>query len=306
MSDKCAKCEDALPTDGGLVLCRGCNGNYHYKCSIKASTYENKGKAEKSKWRCERCRTGGKRLQDDEATPIEKQKDIGQLALEIAKMSEQIKENTKCQKFVAEQYDEIIKGQQDLGDHIKNLERQIAHLMQSCADKDRKISSLQARINEMEQKQYEKNFEVHGVIETEEEDEKSIVCRVTEKMGIALTEDDIEVASRLEKRKQDDKIVRNRPIIVMLKSKKKRDEIIQRRRITVLNSEIVNRKEVGKIYVVEQLSSYNKSLLWEAKNRAREKEWKFVWVQNCNVLARKEEGSRIINLKDFDDINKIK
>lgn len=105
----------------------------------------------------------------------------------------------------------------------------------------------------------------------EQEETKQIVNRVAKKIGIEVNVKEIDVVQRSGK-KRDEIAGRVRPIIVKMFSKKLRDAIRKKRRTTILNSEIINSTSTGKIYVVEQLSSFNKSLLWGIKKERERNE----------------------------------
>ena len=45
------------------------------------------------------------------------------------------------------------------------------------------------------------------------------------------------------------------------------------------------------IYINDQLTAYNRRLLWTAKTKAKECNWKFTWVRNGSICARKNENS---------------
>lgn len=62
------------------------------------------------------------------------------------------------------------------------------------------------------------------------------------------------------------------------------------------------------IYINDQLTFTNRRLLWLAKTKANEAKWKFVWVRNGNIFARKNENSSFIiisNAADIESINNV-
>ena len=83
---------------------------------------------------------------------------------------------------------------------------------------------------------------------------------------------------------------------------------IERHRIDekiINNTEGENSSNVKYIYINDQLTYNNRQLLWIAKTKAHEVKWKFVWVRNGNILARKNENSPSIIINNAADIESI-
>ena len=56
----------------------------------------------------------------------------------------------------------------------------------------------------------------------------------------------------------------------------------------------------------EQVPYYLKELKWKARTLATEKNWKYVWITDGKIFARKSDNMRairVINEKDLDFIN---
>lgn len=59
----------------------------------------------------------------------------------------------------------------------------------------------------------------------------------------------------------------------------------------------------SRFFVNEHLSPQTKLLLKQAKEKAKIKSFKFVWVQNGNILARKAENTKIFLIAKPEDLN---
>lgn len=59
------------------------------------------------------------------------------------------------------------------------------------------------------------------------------------------------------------------------------------------------------IYINDQLTFNNRKLLWIAKTKAHEANWKYVWVKNGNIFARKIENAPSIIINNATDIESI-
>lgn len=49
----------------------------------------------------------------------------------------------------------------------------------------------------------------------------------------------------------------------------------------------------------------NRRLLWLAKTKAKEANWKFAWVRNGHIFAKKNENSPLFTIKNNADIEVI-
>lgn len=68
---------------------------------------------------------------------------------------------------------------------------------------------------------------------------------------------------------------------------------VERHRVdaSIINSGENNISSPKYIYLNDQITYNNRQLLWIAKTKANEARWKFVWVKNGNIFARKKENS---------------
>ena len=49
----------------------------------------------------------------------------------------------------------------------------------------------------------------------------------------------------------------------------------------------------------------NRHLLWISKNKAKEQNWKYVWIKDGRILAKKDDGARVIQVAKEGDVNLI-
>lgn len=60
-----------------------------------------------------------------------------------------------------------------------------------------------------------------------------------------------------------------------------------------------------KLYINEHLTKKNQTILYETKQNAKKKNFKFVWVRDCKILVRKNETSRIFTIRSLEDMESI-
>ena len=135
-----------------------------------------------------------------------------------------------------------------------------------------------------------------------------VVKKIAASINVDITEDDISKAYRL--KKQEDKI------IVEFSSLKKKSELmekIERPRVDAKTINDENNTEGNNsntnnskyLYINDQLTFNNRQLLWLAKTKAKECNWKFVWVRNGKIFARKNENSSLNIINNAADIESI-
>lgn len=82
---------------------------------------------------------------------------------------------------------------------------------------------------------------------------------------------------------------------------------IRRTKKTILPSDIgINQKSKKPILIVEQLTKHNQELLYNARSLRTSSNFKFVWSNDGQILARLQQGSKVIRIKDTNHINQLK
>ncbi|CAG9819880.1 unnamed protein product [Phaedon cochleariae] len=180
-------------------------------------------------------------------------------------------------------------------DDVKVLMRKFEELKRDNNNMKKEISNLNSRVNELEQHSRSKNIVIQGVPENNNENLISIVEQISNFLGVEV-KDNVEFANRV----QSMKPVPGKPknIVVGFASKILRDQVIalakqKRKNSSNPKNGIKINEIIESVYINEHLTSNNQSLLREAKEAARTKNFKFVWVKNGNIFMRKDERSRV-------------
>ncbi|XP_075990264.1 uncharacterized protein LOC142985907 [Anticarsia gemmatalis] len=165
-------------------------------------------------------------------------------------------------------------------------------------------SALEERANDLEKIDKEKNIEIACLMKNkDDENVKEVVKEVAVKL--CLNPDDIESAERLSSsNKPKTGGERPRPIIVKLRSKQARDQWLQKRKIKLMNGDIYCNDNRMPININEDLTKTTKLLFWEARSQLKH-QFKFIWIQNSNILVKKDEKEKIIRIKSENDIKKL-
>ena len=160
-------------------------------------------------------------------------------------------------------------------------------------------------MNRLDQSDRNKNVEIDNVELLEGEKTEDVVMKIAKAIKINLDIQDIEAVRRLPVRKSSAAPPR---IIVQFSSSKKRDEFIAARSQLAhyTSGRIVGGKSKDRVYINENLTAFNRELLWKTKQKGKAEGFKFIWFKFGKVLAKKNENSPgVIHISTFADIDKL-
>jgi hypothetical protein len=324
---KCDQCKDPILDFKDIIKCaqQGCGRIFHYHCTgLRESVFSKMSEEAKSNWLCLKCKGAKNEKKFSGANNLEagsKDKDsegsfqgfnveeilcsvnkklslINTISTDLESIKEVTNEIKSSQEFLSKQYDKFEEALKIL----PKMEKEIKQLRETIVVKDRLINDLTVRVNQLEQYGRNKNLEINEVAEVKGENVEDLVRKISEKAGVQLKEEDIEVAHRLPKTKTE-----NRPatIIVQFTTRKMRDKVFAARKKIVTNAEVTGQQS-GRIYISENLSFFYRNLLKKAKLKARGLNYKYTWYRNGTVRVRKEADGQVIVIEKEEDLEKIK
>ncbi|KOB52279.1 Zinc finger DNA binding protein, partial [Operophtera brumata] len=161
------------------------------------------------------------------------------------------------------------------------------------------------RLAQMEQHSRGTNIEIQCVPEQSSENLILVVQQLAKSVSFELQDSDIHLCTRTAK--MDPSSLRPRSIIVKLNSPRTRDGFLA----ATLNfnkknpTKKLNSNHLGisgtsiPVFVGEHLSPRNKELHRAARLKAKEKDYKYVWVRGGRIFVRKTERDQATVIKDF-------
>ena len=215
----------------------------------------------------------------------ETKKDINEIKLKLTEMGE------------------LSKNIANLNQTIENLNRNILELKEENKRKDIKIESLEEKINILEQNTLEKNIEIRNV--NSSEPPVKVVLDLASKINANISEADIQDAYKLS---------RTGKIIVKFNTMHAKKEYITKcKKIKIKSCDLPSQNasyadtanSSKLIFVHDELTNFNKKLLWMAKTEGRSKNWKFIWVKFGKILAKKNENERPVRITKESDLSLI-
>lgn len=305
MSDKCNHCVKKIEDSQQKLKCTSCEHCYHADCVGLKSEAAVKN-ALKTAWKCNTCKmslrsgsTSG--MSEESLTKI-----LHELKREILdRMEKQFEGLQTSNNFLSEQINDMAKKIESSNAIVKEQQKQISKLEEENKSFKFEIDCLSNEINELQQYSRIMNVEISGIPETENEQIMTVVSDVAKCIGVQTTPGDVLIAHRVPTKSTK----RPKPIIVQLKSRVERSKWLEafkgKRNLTC--NDINSSLPKNSFYVNEHLTARNKSLLYEAKNFAREYSYDFTWVTNGKIFIRKSKGSpakRIFSLNDLDRLER--
>lgn len=338
MSSLCDHCKKPLPTSGDYVKCFNCKANYHYSpcTTIIKKTHDSMNPEKRAEWKCQNCRKSKspiptvvledtsqqKQQRDDDDTNAyndenaKRFKDslsLNMLNSKLCSVQSDVNEIKTTIQTIATNVntshlqikEEIHNALATITNTLANLATQVSDLHDKNTENSKQISEMDKRINKLEQQAINKNIEINN-IQNKEMSAVEVVKKIAASLTIDLEQHDISNAYRL--RNNENKIV------VEFSTLNKKRELMSKIRGHRIEANILyedesnnanNNSNNNYVYVNDQLTANNRRLLWLTKIKAKECNWKFVWVKNGNIFARKIENSPAIIINNAADIESI-
>lgn len=340
MSSICDHCKKSLPTSGDFVKCLKCNSNYHYSpcTTVTKKTYEAMNAERRSEWKCQNCRASRSHTpsvvlddnnqqkqqrdeddvdsyNEDNAKRFKDSLSLNMLNSKLCTVQTDVNEiKTTIQTLAVsvntsniQIKEEIEKALTTITSTISNLATQVSELYDKNKENTKQIIEMDKRINKLEQQAINKNIEINNV-QKQEMSAIDVVKKIASSLTVGIDNADISDAYRLRK---------NNKIIVEFSSLNKKRELMEKIRSHRIDANVLNDEEDNNennnfvnsnknyVYVNDELTAHNRRLLWLAKTKAKECKWKFVWVRNGNIFARKIENTPAIIINNAADIELI-
>lgn len=186
--------------------------------------------------------------------------------------------------FVSDQYDSLLAKNAELVAVNKELVARNA--------------VLEKKVTDMEQYSRLNNIEIKGIPTTKGEDCKAILQCVAAAIDCPISTADIDTVHRVSTKSKE------KNLIARFCSRDKKNEFVRKARKARLRTNQLgfagdNDKPV---FVNDHLTVENKRLFAKALNLKKEKQWQFLWTDNCQILARMNEDckvSRIVTEADL-------
>lgn len=208
---------------------------------------------------------------------------------------EELRELKEAMSFNSDKLDEVLVELKDVKEKQKILENENKTLKAQ-------LKAVTTVVEDLEQYTRNRNIQIDGIPEEKDENLREIVVKIGEKIDVKIENEMIDVVHRIPSQNE-----RNSPIVVQFTTRQVRDDImikVKKNKITTLD---LGRKGNERfVFVNEHLTKKKKQIMFEARKLKKEMDYKFLWTKNAKIFIRKAEKTPVIELKDFDDLERIK
>lgn len=308
----CGKCTNSINSKSPGVKCGGTCGQFFHANNRCSDIARNQLSVIKSLpgggWFCVECRSSG-----DVNPPIES--DGGDIGVDCGE-SAGIEKLTKMIAALSRDVNELRTSVEFCSGKITDFERKLSKLddtikltNQLKVENDsmkKEISNLNQRLNYLEQHSRENNVEIMDVPEKNNENLIEIMTNIGSFMKYEIKPEKLDFVTRVPTR------LPNKPKNIIVKFRSKIDKqnflsAVKLKRAEQGGRQGFNVDDVApRFYINEHLTTKNKLLYKNARMAARDNNFKYVWVQNGSILARRDDSSKILHIFSEADINMMK
>lgn len=291
MPTNCAKCDNPISRNKPGTKCYQCVSEVHYSCVGFSSDLVKLSEAGGFKWVCTACSEYHKKPN------IESKLD--QIMLDLARMNKQQSEFINSLNFYGDKMQDIesqLKSVMSLGKEVSDLNSELSLLRKENV-------SMKKELNDIQQQLKQRDLEIVGVPEAKNENVGTIIRDISSKLGIPSLDTCVENYYRVHSSSKD----KPRPIIINFKTKLYRSEFMKayKRHKSLNTADIGVKGPISNIYVNESLTAHNRKLFYVVRQFAKTNAFKYCWTQDCKILLRKDEGSRIVHVTSENQLQNL-
>lgn len=288
----CSRCAVPLVLED-RIKCSVCENNMHFGCGgLVETSFRKLPKDRKVNFKCQDCKVNKVGCGDGSVLMAQ----FNKLADELRNSMSELE---KSVKYGSDQSDAILTEFQELKKTFQTMQGKQQELMNENAVLKKTVKELKSQFIEVDQRSLDHNVEINGVPETVQED------RILPLLCDVLSIPPPDVTQYTVKRSRVGAPGRIKSVLVQFESKYTRNQILKAsKRLKPKASQLSkDSKDIGNIYVNEELTPQNKLLFFNANKVKKEKQFKYLWVAEGNILLKKTEESRTIRVRDIEDLN---
>ncbi|CAK1598138.1 unnamed protein product [Parnassius mnemosyne] len=225
------------------------------------------------------------------------------LNAKFKKIEDEMEEVKKSVSFINNKYDEIKTQLVNQEKSLKSMDVISADMTQLKTT----FNKLESENNTRDQWARRSNIEICGVPEKKNENLITIIENLAKKADISFNAPtDMDFVTRVASLSKDNK--KPKRIFVRFMSRYYKDEFLCKvRQLKNLKaSDIGFSGNNSYVFFNDHLTTSNKLLLQKAKAKAKDCNYKFVWVKNCTIMVRQSNSSPVLHINSTNDLFKIK
>ncbi|KAI5635057.1 hypothetical protein NE865_12175 [Phthorimaea operculella] len=217
-------------------------------------------------------------------------------------------------KHVEDRLDNITSRLSNAEKSLKELQSQ----QKECILLKETVNQLNEQLNSQAQESLSNDVELLGLEEMNNENLYHLALVAAKKVGVELTETDIDSVHRAGPRKKKSSENQGRengaaqselvrPVILRFTRKAQREAFLNaaKSRRNLDSKEIAGAGPSRKVYVNERLTFANRNLFREARSLAEEAKFDYCWTRGGNIFLRRKTGTQAIRIRSTEDLSKL-
>lgn len=224
---------------------------------------------------------------------------LSSLVQEVKAIKDEIGSLKESHEMTQELISNFTGKMQLLEDRVNRMEKEIQEIPALKAE----IVRLQEEMQDKDQWARANNVEIRGVPLKKAENLYDIAQKIGDVCEFPIKREDINYIARIPSRVSNSE----KPIVIAFNNRYTKEELVAswRRRSKNLNLTDLGFSKPGNFYVNDHLTQRNKILLSKARTLAKEKNFKYIWVKHCKIMARKSDTAPVFFIKSEKDLLKI-
>jgi len=287
MSIRCNICQVDLIRKEDSIECKNCNNHIHFFCAgYSEANFKKLTQNSKSRFLCSLCQkdTTKTKLSDTITSNM---------------FDHKLEDIIKSINFMGAQFDDFNKKIDSVLDEIKNLKSENKKIIIENKRLGDEIDILKTKIDDLEQLNLGHSVEIKGITKTKNENCLDIVQLIATKANSDVI---VNSAYRINTPGDGAGI-----LIADLKTSVMKKDFIRKVKNINFTANMIAKgwSSEQKIYVNERLTKTRRLLFFKTRNICKEKQYKYVWINNADILVKKDDGSKTTRIKSEADFNNL-
>jgi len=266
----CAKCLDTSTHKEDLLECSTCKKVLHFYCTgYSEQNYKKISNNTKTRFTCSECQT----------TKSPKSQTSG---VDLSLKSSMEKNIEESVSFMSSKFDVFSNKIDYLVSELKNIKIVNEKIITENKRLSDEVVVLKYKIDKIEQHNLGITVGITGIPKTTNENCVLIVEEIGKKTNTEL--------KVLEANKINFFNSKQNIILAKLNTLDMRKNLIRNvKSMKLTTDKIYNKWPVEKVFVNERLTKSKRALFAQTRSAAKDKQYKFVWLSNADILVRKDE-----------------
>ncbi|XP_061726987.1 uncharacterized protein LOC133532388 [Cydia pomonella] len=231
-------------------------------------------------------------------------KDLCGIRTEISDLKSTTEQLLREQSVLKAEVNDIKTSNHATTNKINTLEKDLCEAKNTITSlsSDLLIKEQQCRIN---------NLEISGIPFSKGENLDVIIRSIATKVGLTLTPTDIDHIHRVQrfmpKNTTANGFTMPPNVIVKFTQRRRKNEIIAavRARRGLTTTDLGMDGASKPVFVNDHLAPHNKLLYKSVRELGRERNYKYIWLNDCKIFMRKNDNSKSIHISSENDLKKI-